>query len=858
MPSNNIEKRFKQIRSYTILIVVIITTFFTISAFININTIQNHIQECEFHKHNSVMLENSATSDIGNDVYIKEQTATIIRNHFVFWFLGIGLTFLFSHLIKKEVKSLFRSEEKYETLIDASPFPIILHDKGILIFANDAAVKLLELDNVNDLLGKEIINFVHSESIELVKERMAKLLSGEENEVEVVIEKFVTAKGNNIYVEVKAKQVHYNGLLATMIIFQNITERKIWIDRLRASEANLRSLLNNNRISFVLFDTRRQLVYYNSKSVELFEKLNKHGLKKEDAIKDYFKADASDEFLSSFNKALTGENCTYEKDYVTYENNRIILLNDLHPVRTDRGEITGVVLASSDITSQKISELHLKESRERLKTIYTNTNIGIVLTDNKGIIEYSNPAFSRILKYSREELTGKSISELTHPDDYQNEVERIERLREGESDTVILEKRFLTKEKNEVWARSNITCSRNEDNSIKHLTGIVEDITDRKLTEIKLKQINLMKDILSNSIMNSPLGMILWEVEHNNTKIIDWNIASEKMFGWKKNEVINKNFFDLITKIPGFTSEPVQGVLEKNENYPSCYLTETKTKDGRRINVNLHNTAMYDTDSHVIRIMSLVQDVTEQKRIEKELIKAKDEAEKADKLKSEFLAQMSHEIRTPINAMLSFTSLIKEDVREYNIPDMDQSFDIIHSAGNRIIRTTDLLINMAEIQTNTHDFNPHVVDIKDDILFNLYPAFKPHAKQKGIDLLFNYYADKTKVYVDEYMLRKVFDNLIDNGIKFTNKGSVEVTVENPSDEKLKIVVKDTGIGISEDYMKNLFRPFSQEESGYTRKFEGNGLGLALVKHYCDMNKAEIKIESEKGKGSSFIIELNLA
>jgi signal transduction histidine kinase len=165
---------------------------------------------------------------------------------------------------------------------------------------------------------------------------------------------------------------------------------------------------------------------------------------------------------------------------------------------------------------------------------------------------------------------------------------------------------------------------------------------------------------------------------------------------------------------------------------------------------------------------------------------------------------------------------------------------------------------MAEIQTNTHDFNPHVIDIKDDIIQNLYPIFKPIAKKKNLELNFINKAEKSKVYADEYMLTKVFDNLIDNAVKFTNSGSVEILSSNISDSKIRIIVKDSGIGISEVYMKNLFKPFSQEESGYTRKFEGNGLGLALVKKYCDLNNADISVESEKGKGTSFILDINLA
>jgi len=858
MENAKIKKKLKKIKYYTILTICLIVFSFIISTFTNLSLVDKHMHDCtyiNFSNPGSDFLSSTDKSDFLS--YFGNQKDIIIKNHLIFGFIGIVLTLVFSRRLTKETKSLLHSENKYETLVNSAPFPIVLHSNNKLIFANEAAVKVMEYESVDQIISRNIFEFFHPGSLELANERINKMNAGH-GESETAIEQFVTAKGNSIFVEVKAHVIMDKENPVSMVIFQNVTDRKIWIDKLRASEANLKSLLNNNRIAFILFDTNKNIVYYNRKAEELFEKISKDGLKKDEAIKHHFRTNPSSDFLNNFTQALIGIDRTYQLDIKKNDGETIYLLNDLHPVKTDRGEITGVVWASTDITNLKMSQIYLNESRERLKTIYTNTNIGIILTDNNGVIEYSNPAFSRIVKYTKEELNGKKITELTYTEDLDIEVEQIKKMKEGLLDSFTSEKRYLTKLNEIVWTRINISCTRNGSNSVKYLTGMIEDISDRKEAEYKLAQINLMKDILSNSILNSPLGMILWEVEDQKTKIIDWNNASEKIFGWTKDEAVNKNFFDLITTIPGLISKNSNTLFEKNENYPSCYLTESVTKDGNKITVNLHNTAMFDSHSGVIRIMSLVQDVTEQKLIEQELIKAKESAEKADRLKSEFLAQMSHEIRTPINAMLSFTSLIKEDVAEYEIPDLEQSFEIINSAGNRIIRTTDLLINMAEIQTNTHDFNPHVIDIKDDIIQNLYPIFKPIAKKKNLELNFINKADKTKVYADEYMLTKVFDNLIDNAIKFTNSGSVEILTSNISDSKIRIVVKDSGIGISEVYMKNLFKPFSQEESGYTRKFEGNGLGLALVKKYCELNNADISFESEKGKGTSFIIEINLA
>ncbi len=853
MSNENMLKKLKRIRNYKFFIISLITISFFISVYVNLESIHNHLADCE--PYNQHIISNSEHSEeISLSNYVENQSASVIRNHIIFWFLGISLTFIFGWMIKKEVISHYKSEEKYESLIDSAPFPIVLHIEGKLIFANNEALNLLEVDDVNDFFGKDILDFVHQDSFEIAKERVNKINEGF-SEVDTLIERFITAKGNSVYVEVKAKRVIHNDKPTTMVIFHNITDRKIWIDKLKSSEANLKTLLNNNRISFILFDTNRNAVYYNLKSIELFSKIYKSETNAEVTIKKFFKSDVSAQFLNCFNEALSGTTCTYENEQKTNNGEILYLQSDLHPVKTENGEITGVVLALTDITDLKISQINLEENKARLKIIYNNTNIGILLTDKTGIIEYSNPSFSKILKYPNQEIIGKKVSAFTNPDDYQIELEHINNLKEGKSNSFTLEKRYITKFDEEVWTRINITCTRNENGSIKYLTGIVEDISDRKQAEIELKRSNLMKDILSTSIMNSPLGMILWEVEEHDTKIVDWNKASENIFEWKKEEAINKNFFDLITILPGLIPGSENGKVKKNENYPSCYLTESTTKSGIKIIIYLYNTAMYNQESGVIRIMSLVQDVTEQKKIEKELIIAKEEAEKADRLKSEFLAQMSHEIRTPINAMLSFSSLIKEDVKEYSIPDIEESFQIISTAGDRIIRTTDLLINMAELQTNSHDFNPHLIDIKEDILTNLYASFKPFAKKKHLDINFIFEAEKTKVFADEYMLIKIFDNLIDNAIKFTTKGSIEIKVQNPIESIICVNVKDTGIGISEEYMRNLFKPFSQEESGYTRKFEGNGLGLALVKKYCDLNKAEIIVESEKGSGTSFQVYL---
>ncbi|MBU2493114.1 MAG: hypothetical protein KJ571_10860 [Bacteroidetes bacterium] len=229
--------------------------------------------------------------------------------------------------------------------------------------------------------------------------------------------------------------------------------------------------------------------------------------------------------------------------------------------------------------------------------------------------------------------------------------------------------------------------------------------------------------------------------------------------------------------------------------------------------------------------------------------------QKTDKLKSEFLAQMSHEIRTPINVILSFAGLLKEEIAGKISEDLNMGFKSIGNAGKRIIRTIDLILNMSEIQSGTYDYNPEVINIHDDIILKLLIEFRKVAENKGLKLEVAGNCSDCIIYADSYTVEQIFANLIDNAIKFTEKGFIKINIIVHKSHVIAEVI-DTGKGIKQEYFNDVFSPFSQEEQGYTRRFEGNGLGLSLVKKYCEINNAVIDLESEYGKGTKFIVVFN--
>lgn len=304
-----------------------------------------------------------------------------------------------------------------------------------------------------------------------------------------------------------------------------------------------------------------------------------------------------------------------------------------------------------------------------------------------------------------------------------------------------------------------------------------------------------------------------------------------------------------INEVIDSINEHIKG---NRDNYTSEF--RMKTKDGSWIWIlDRGKVVNYDKDGKPLRMVGTHTDISSRKKVEEELLHAKDRAEKSDKFKSEFLAQMSHEIRSPINVILNFTSLLKDELKNKLEPDLADSFNYIDNGGRRIIRTIDMILNMSEIQTGIVEINPQRHNITEDILKGLVQEYKTQAQNKGIGLILSSQLNNgERITVDEYSVSQIFSNLIDNAIKYTANGKIEISVYK-YDSYLCVDVADTGIGISKEYLPNLFDAFTQEESGYSRKFEGNGLGLALVKKYCELNNAQILVKSTKGEGTIFTV-----
>ncbi|MCB9208311.1 MAG: PAS domain S-box protein [Ignavibacteriales bacterium] len=515
------------------------------------------------------------------------------------------------------------------------------------------------------------------------------------------------------------------------------------------------------------------------------------------------------------------------------------------PVKeNNHNNITHFIAIKQDITSRKKMEDELYENEKRLRSLFENATLGIYRSTPDGNILMANNALIKMLGFnSLEELRKRNINESGYVNPKQRNIYKNTLLENGS--IVGFDSEWRKKDGSIIYIRESARIDDESGNII--FEGTVEDITLSKTAEHELLESKERLQIVLDNVYDAIfIHDINGKVIDVNNKVLDlYNISYEEALNISINEISSENM-DM-----KMVAEYWTDIVNTGKTYKFEWKA-MRPKDKYLFDVEVFLSKI--SFGKFQYILANVRDITEQKESATKLIAAKEKAEQSDKFKSEFLAGMSHEIRTPINTILNFVSLIKSDLGENVSEDIASSFEMIDSGSRRLIRTIDSIINMSQLQAGVYDTNPELFSIADDIIQPLLEEFKQAADRKKLDFTITFIPKNSNIIADSYTITQLFVNLIDNAIKYTNSGSINICLEEDSNSFI-IKVKDTGIGISEEFLPILFEPFLQEEMGYTRSFEGNGLGLALVKKYIDLNNGEIEVESQKGVGSIFTVKL---
>jgi PAS domain S-box-containing protein len=336
--------------------------------------------------------------------------------------------------------------------------------------------------------------------------------------------------------------------------------------------------------------------------------------------------------------------------------------------------------------------------------------------------------------------------------------------------------------------------------------------------------------------------------------ITSWNRGAERIYGYRTEEIMGKPVSLLV---PPDIEDDVPAILEKVRRGEPIehYETKRRSKDGRTIDVSLTISPMRDTSGRITGASTIARDVSINKAVERERESAREEANRANRAKNEFLSRMSHELRTPLNAVLGFAQLLEMD--SLTPEQRDETAEII-KAGKHLLELVNEVLDISRIESGSLQLSLEPVDVVQAVE-ECISLLTPLSGDEGVTLSLQRrgVSDRsTYATADRQRLKQVLLNLIANGIKYNRQaGSVGVSFEHIGQaRRLKIDVTDTGHGIRADRMDQLFAPFERlgaEGSG----IEGTGLGLALSKPLVEAMGGTISVASELGKGTTFSVEL---
>ena len=348
-------------------------------------------------------------------------------------------------------------------------------------------------------------------------------------------------------------------------------------------------------------------------------------------------------------------------------------------------------------------------------------------------------------------------------------------------------------------------------------------------------------------IQSSPLAIIEFDIDFN---ISEWNPAAEKIFGYSRQEAINQNILRLI--LPRDSSEEAEKLWEQLLNLEPVVgnTIENKTKSKKPIFCQWFITPLTEDENKIVGIAAMALDITEKKHNELAIIKSKEEAEKANQAKSDFLSSMSHELRTPLNAILGFTQLLTYDKK---LTEKQQShISEINSAGNLLLELVNQILDLARIEKGHLQLSIEEVSLS-DCFSECSSMISPLAKRNNLDLDIN--VDTNGYVIADYTrLKQVMLNLLSNAIKYNKEhGSVSLKVLQKENGIVRISICDTGEGISENMLSEIFQPFNRLNA--STNVEGTGIGLSISKQLMEMMNGKIGVNSTVDVGSEFWVEL---
>ncbi len=620
-----------------------------------------------------------------------------------------------------------------------------------------------------------------------------------------------------------------------------LEQQKILVEKEKAKEELYESLERfrkfvENDISGDYLENEDEVLYCNKKIFDIFEfddleQLNAYGTKN-------LYEDPNDLKRFMEELKLKGKVEDFEVRMHTRTGRKIVMLENAYGEFDEKGRLLQLQGYLIDITKRVVAEEKLKHSENLFRTLTENTTAGIVIYNHDRFL-YANPAITRLLGYSEEEMKAMHFWDVIHPLDREMVKRRGQRRVKKEKVPRNYQFRMQTKAGETRWVDFTAGYLRFEGKDAG--IGSVHDIT-------KEKQAGEVIRMLSAAVEQSPLSVVITDL---NAKIEYVNDSFTIITGYTFQEVIEQNSKILQSgETPQSVYNDLWNTLLKGEVWRGEFIN--KRKNGETFYEYSVIAPIKDESGKVKRYIGMGEDITRRKQLEIDLRVAKAKAEDANRLKAAFLANISHELRTPLNGILGFSELILEIEEIDSIQEMSR---YINESGQRLLRTLDMIIAISRLDSGTYEVKKEELDVIAEFR-NVYTKKLPLAQRKNLEMILETEFEHFELLGDRNIVSEAIDEIVDNAIKFTNEGKINLKAGKTIIKEKEFIyfeIKDTGIGISEKNQESIFEDFRQASTGYGRRYEGNGLGLSLAKKYVELIGGFLKLKSSEGKGSVFTI-----
>ena len=504
----------------------------------------------------------------------------------------------------------------------------------------------------------------------------------------------------------------------------------------------------------------------------------------------------------------------------------------------------GVTFTVLDITQRKQSEEALKDSQHLFQTLSQVSPVGIFRTNLDGFTTYVNPKWLELSGLTSEESIGFGWLKSVYPDDR-------EQLEKGWKSDVqshmssVAEYRFLRHDGSIVWVLGNAVPEL-IDNQIGGYIGTITDITERKLAEKEIRKSEEKYRSIFENVQD-----VYYETLLNGTILeVSPSIKTLSKGQYQMQDLIGKTMFDFYADL-----KQRQAILSELQTKGAITDFEVtfKNRDGSHMPCSISAKLVFNLGGHPEKIIGSMHDITDRKNVIEALRVSKEKAEASDKLKTEFLNNISHEVRTPLNGILGFSEIMSQpDLSE---DDKRDSMLMLHESSDRLLNTItnymDIsLITSGSLSVHKKDFIPGT------ILRRIYENSKSICSNKHLELSLEIQEQKENISVnsDPEIFHKIISHLLNNAIKFTEKGRISIGY-NILKGEVEFYVKDTGIGIGKESIEHIFKRFIKEDRGPSKVTEGSGLGLSIALGMSEVIDGKIRVESEVGVGSCFFLTI---